>query len=113
MPTGVYVSTGNPALRRAVLHQLREAPDLGPWFDGSPDGKAPPGALLISTTSDCPAERCAELAALGVAVVILAAIPRNDDRELYQRAGAAAYLPMSIRPGELLSQLRVVAASKA
>ncbi|MBI5949551.1 MAG: hypothetical protein HY875_15535 [Chloroflexi bacterium] len=110
MPTKtVYVATGNPALRRGLLAQFEQQRDLFFVPEPSRNGLATHGDILISTPMDCPAERCAQLAESGVRVMILAPVPRDRERQRYRRAGAAAYLPMSVEHGHLLQEVQRVA----
>ncbi len=105
----VYVATDNAALRRALLAQFGQQPDLFFVPEASRNGMATHGDVLLSTPTDCPAERCAELAGAGVRVMILAPVPRDRERQRYRRAGAAAYLPMSVEHGHLLHEVQRVA----
>jgi len=107
----VHVATGNAALRRGLLAQFGQQPDLFFVPEASRDGLAAEGDVLISTPMDCPVERCAALAEKGVRVMILAPVPRDRERHTYSQAGAAAYLPMSVEHGHLLQEVERVAAS--
>ncbi len=110
-PKTVYIATDNAALRRGLMAQFGQQPSLFFVPDSSPDGLAVPGDVLVSTPSDTPAERCAELAAEGLRVVILAPVPREREHQRYRLAGAAAYLPMSVEHGQLLSEVQRVVES--
>ncbi len=105
----VHVATDNAALRRGLLAQFGQQPDLFFVPEASCNGMAAHGDVLISTPMDCPAERCARLAEAGVRVMILAPVPRDKEQQLYRRAGAAAYLPMSVQHGHLLQEVERVA----
>jgi DNA-binding NarL/FixJ family response regulator len=104
----VQVVASDEALRSALVNRLQAA-DLEPApRGGTLDHVCSPG-VVVATTSDCPSERCAELAASGVRVVVLAPVPRPGERERYLRAGAAAYLPMDVDGRELVRSVRHVA----
>lgn len=62
--------------------------------DGDPQG--PVARLVIAPVNDCPVDLCASLSARNWKVIILAAIPRDDERLEYIRAGAYAYLQMDL-----------------
>jgi hypothetical protein len=53
--------------------------------------------VLISTTGDLTPDQAARMVSDGTAVIILATVPRGDERRAYVAAGAH-YVPMS--PGE-------------
>lgn len=54
-----------------------------------------PGLLVTSTTQCSPAE-CAGIAEVGHQVIVLAAVPSAFQKQVYENAGASAYLPMSL-----------------
>jgi hypothetical protein len=93
-------------LRRALVAQLRQAPDFElPELGGPMDG-ASASDVVVSTTSDCPEGRVAEFARDGVRVVVLAAIPRKEECRRYRSAGASAYIPMTADGVSLLKEIR-------
>jgi len=99
----VRVETSDRLLRRALVAQLRQEPafvllESSDTRNGSD--------IVVSTTSDCPSDRCKELAAKGTQVVVLAAIPRSEERARYQLAGARAYIPMTADGPLLLKEIR-------
>jgi hypothetical protein len=62
-------------------------------------GLPPPGApntIVVADSRAVSTEQCDRLARAGHPVVVIAAIPRDDDRTGYLRAGARAYLPMAL-----------------
>ncbi len=101
----LHVVTSDGALQKALRARLSGA--LG--VDLSHDGQRRQPArddIVVSTTTECPADRAAELAAAGVHVIILSAIPREEERVRYRQAGADAYLPMSMDVTELVDAIR-------
>jgi DNA-binding NarL/FixJ family response regulator len=64
--------------------------------------------VVVTPVSDCPSERCVELAAEGTRVIILAAIPRESERDRYLEAGAAAYVAMTVGGDQLIGEIRRV-----
>lgn len=59
-------------------------------------GDVTSGSVVITTTMDCSAGGCAALTGNGATVVILASFPGAFEQAAYLRAGAAAYLLMSV-----------------
>lgn len=99
----IHVVTADGALRRALVARLDRVPGLHDHASGAPDFAAiRAGEIVISTPTDCPPERAAELTRSGIAVIILAAIPRPGEQARYERAGVTAYIPMLIDGVELL-----------
>ncbi|MCC7366743.1 MAG: hypothetical protein IT303_20465 [Dehalococcoidia bacterium] len=97
--------TSDRLLRRALLAQLRQAPEFVlPECGNTDDPEATD--VVVSTTSDCPEGRVAEFTKDGVSVVVLAAIPRNDECRRYRSAGASAYIPMTADGVSLLKEIR-------
>jgi hypothetical protein len=70
------------------------------------------GILVTSTTQCSPAE-CAGIAEAGVRVIILAAVPSDFQRGLYESAGAAAYLPMALDLDPLFAAIARIEAAAA
>jgi len=96
MMTTVHVLTTDGALRRALLGRLERVPEIDRLVTGEADSPPQPRDIVVATASDCPTERVAELATSGVRVIILAAVPREGDRDRYRQAGARAYVPMTV-----------------
>lgn len=65
------------------------------------------GTLVTSTTQCSPAE-CAGLAEAGMHVIVLAAVPSEFQKGLYESAGAAAYLPMTLDLAPLIAAIKRV-----
>ncbi|MBE7518789.1 MAG: MarR family transcriptional regulator [Thermoflexaceae bacterium] len=91
----VHVLTRDPALRRALLAHL-EADESLPVAAGSDPAEVKPGDVVVAPSSDCLPERCAEFAARGARVIVLATLPAEAERQRYLAAGVFAYLPMAI-----------------
>ncbi len=101
--TPVHVVSSDGALRRALVARLERAPELHHHTSGDLDfSSIRPGDVVVTTPADCPPERAHELVRAGAAVIILAAIPRQEERSRYERAGVAAYIPMLIDGVDLL-----------
>lgn len=104
--TVVHVATSDVSLHRALRSRLtRTEPFKVSAFEGAV-GEAARGDIVVTTVSACPVEHCAELASQGVAVIVLAAIPRQAEADQYRAAGAAAYIAMTVDSEELLRELR-------
>ena len=104
----VHVVASDETLRSALVNRLQAA-ELVPPPRGDTLDHVYSSGVVVATTADCPSERCAELAAAGVRVVVLAPVPRQGERDRYLRAGAAAYLPMDVDGRELVRSVRNVA----
>lgn len=102
----VRVETSDRLLRRALVAQLRQEPAFV-LLESSDNGHG--SDIVVSTTTDCPSDRCKELVATGTRVVVLAAIPRSEERARYQLAGARAYIPMTADGLSLLKEIRAAA----
>jgi hypothetical protein len=93
----IHVVSADGALRRALVARLERAPELHEHTEGAAGFEGiGPGDVVVTTPADCPPERAHELVRAGAAVIILAPIPRPEERARYERAGAAAYIPMLI-----------------
>ena len=104
-----------PEVALLIAHTgLRQAlePYLRAWgFGVVPFGGEPP-PVVVTTATDSPVPVCAELARRGTSVVVLATVPRENERALYLRSGAAAYVPMSGAGDQLLQAIRSVTDSR-
>ena len=87
----VVVAVADRALRRILTLWLRDAM---PDWDVRAADHAEPGEVIVATPFDLSAAAAAELALRNVRVVILAPMPRSEERERYALAGAA-YVAMS------------------
>lgn len=108
-PSGpLWLALADRALYRALRAQLARLAD---WdfrpLDESPE-EAPSGAIVVTTPAVINVDQCRQLAARGVYVVVLCPIPRGGEREAYLRAGAAAYVTMSVDGRELFEALRAI-----
>lgn len=102
---GLYVVTGDRALKRALIGRIQLAPEFHlPPSDGSFD-QLSAGDLVLTTPADCSPAFCAQLVAAGVHVVILAPVVREADGARYRRAGAE-YIPMLVNTQQLFEVLR-------
>ncbi len=108
MGASVHVITSDSALQRALASRLERSQPPEPSEDGA-DDSARRTEIVVTTASECEPERCERLASRGALVIVLAAIPRDTERERYFRAGAAAYVPMAVDSGELLAEIRRLA----
>lgn len=106
----VQLLVRDPRLRQALTLHL-----AGSFIVAAEDASADedPPRLVLTTTIDTKPELCAELVATGNVVVVLAAVPRDHEQELYEAAGASHYLAMSLEPGELDTALQDAARSES
>ena len=102
--SGIYVVTGDRALKRALVGRIQRAHDFHlPASDGSFD-QLGAGDLVLTTPADCSPAFCAQLVAAGVKVIILAPVVREADRARYRRCGAG-YIPMLVDTEQLFEAL--------
>jgi DNA-binding NarL/FixJ family response regulator len=59
-------------------------------------------AVLLAASSQCSPAECEELTRSGRKVIVLAALPSDEQRSAYLAAGAAGYLPMAVDTRPLL-----------
>lgn len=90
-------------LAAATGREVEIIPDL-------PTGLKAPGVLVTSTTQCSPAE-CAGISETGHQVIVLAAVPSAFQKQLYESAGAVAYLPMSLDLAPLIEAIGEVEAT--
>jgi hypothetical protein len=102
----VHILTADPVLRNALVARLREPGTGVAELRIEVGNHMGPLDVVVAPTTDCPPERCAELDARGANVVILAPIPRDDERERYLAAGARGYIPMNVDAAQLLRTIR-------
>jgi len=104
--TVVHVATSDVSLHRALKSRLARTDGVTvSAFEGAV-GEAAKGDIVVTTVSECPVEHCAELSTRGIAVIVLAAIPRQSEADQYRAAGAAAYIAMTVNSDELLREVR-------
>jgi hypothetical protein len=102
-PISVYFADAKLArtlgerLAAATGRRVDIVDDLLPALESS-------GPLVTSTTQCSPVE-CAGMTDAGRRVIILAAVPSAFQEELYGKAGASAYLPMSLDLGPLVEAI--------
>lgn len=106
----VHVVTSDGALRRALLGRLEHVPGLNLLMRDGTAGAPKPEDVVVATTTDCPSERVAELTTAGVRVIILAAVPRASEQDRYRKAGAQAYIPMTVDTTQLVDAIQQAAA---
>ncbi len=97
----VFVSVPSPLLERALHGALAELlPDVV-VENGSLDMGA--GGVVVTTPAACSPAECRRLTAEGTRLIFISPIPVTAERELYEGAGAYAYLPMQIDATHLLA----------
>lgn len=106
--TRVHLFLADDSLRRALGVLIRAVPgfELESRADGWPDADE----LVIATTNDLPPERVRSFTAANVYVVVLTPVARSRERQRYESAGVAAYLPMTADGHLLLDELRGIPA---
>ena len=106
----VFVSVPSPLLERALHGALAELlPDVV-VENGSLEQGA--GAVVVTTPAACSPAECRRLAAQGTRIIVISPIPMAVERELYESAGAYAYLPMQIDATQLLANAIRLALSR-
>ncbi len=107
----IHIATADEALRRALQARIeRSTNGTRIVADGSVES-ATKGDVLIATPADCPDVECHLLTQRGVAVIILAPVVRQSERERYLRAGASSFIPMLVDSGELVHAIDEALAS--
>ncbi len=92
----VFVMVSDAELSRAVARWARHTLPGTAVEVALPSRALRASDVVITTEGDCTTFRCAEFVQTGVAVIVLAAVPRPSSELHYRAAGAAAYLPMSL-----------------
>ena len=100
----IRVETTDRLLRRALLAQLKHAPELQVQAENHQNGHRP--EVVVSTTSECPVSKVIELVKDGARVVVLAPVPRDEEQRKYKTAGVSAYLPMTANGESLIREIR-------
>ncbi len=97
----VYAKSG--PLRQALTGLIGEFAEVTPAADFVPAPKPGPtcSPVVVAPVSDCPPETCGMLAGQGWHVVLLAPVPRKEERERYMASGAIGYVPMTVQSDEL------------
>jgi hypothetical protein len=98
------LSIGNAVLRRALARSLGDAFSI----TDEVAQEELSGLLVLTTPADLPPVDCDGLAREGAIIVIIAALPRDDEAQAYLDRGAVRYLEMGLPPDELVAQLREV-----
>ena len=95
-----FIAIDDPGLARVLAVFLRDLIPC-PVVVSPLTSFARAGDAAVVTPSDCDAVCAAELESRGVGVVVLAPVPRAEERTRYQAAGAE-YLAMSMESNQLL-----------
>lgn len=74
-------------------------------------GRTAPGDVVVMTCDSGAVERCADLTRHDVRVILVAAIPSEEEEAAFRRAGAEGYLPMSLDLHPLLDAVAAALAS--
>ena len=96
MGKAIHIFTTDSALRHALAARIGTSSTalISPCCEDEDTVVA--GDLVISPSGDCPPARCEELSHAAAKVIILAALPRQDEEVRYAAAGASAYIPMTL-----------------
>jgi DNA-binding NarL/FixJ family response regulator len=100
------ILTSDPALQRAVAAHFVTRGGFRVTGELPPANEPGDPVLALLPVSECSLDRCRQLAAEGLSVLVLAAIPRRDEKAAYLAAGAVAYLPMTVSPAGLVDDVR-------
>jgi hypothetical protein len=108
MAIEVRVQASSEVLRFSLVRQL----EAGGGLDVEAGGPAAPGRarIIVVPVADCSPPECREFIDAGAAVIILAAIPSDRQRDTYLHAGAAAYVAMTPGTPDLLDAVSAAAA---
>ncbi|MCC6960295.1 MAG: hypothetical protein IT301_10645 [Dehalococcoidia bacterium] len=97
----VFVSVPSALLEKALHGALAELlPDVVVENGSLEQGAS---AVVVTTPAACSPAECRRLAAQGTRIIVISPIPMAVERELYEGAGAYAYLPMQIDATHLLA----------
>lgn len=98
MEAVVRVVSADGALRRALVSRLTNAPgmDVRVQADVPRDWNYLRGDIVVIPATEVPPARCQSLAASGIHVIVLAALPRQTERASFLAAGAFAYVTMAV-----------------
>lgn len=61
--------------------------------------------ILVTSTTQCSPVECHGVVEEGTQVIVLAAVPSSFQKGLYEKAGASAYLPMTLDLEPLLEAI--------
>lgn len=109
MAPTIVVLVANPRLRDALATALRSSGLVRCYTRLNEAPSDWSGVVTVVTTADCGPEQCASFSALGASVIVLSALSRPRDRQLYLDAGAAAFLSMPVPFHQLLSVVTAAA----
>ncbi len=100
----LHVLTHDVRLGRALVDLCRRVEGLHIGGIRPIDAFAPgESSLVLSPTPECTTGICEQIVRAGAKVIVLAPIPRDNERLAYIGAGAHAYLPMELRSNTLLT----------
>lgn len=107
----VHVMTEDVTLRKALTKRLERVAGIN-VMGGEPleSGEA---SVIVTTAADFGNERCAQLARLGARVIVLAPVTRERERVDFLKAGAFAYVAMTVDAGLLVAAIRAAEAAFA
>jgi DNA-binding NarL/FixJ family response regulator len=101
MAVEVLVQASSEVLRFSLVRQLQYGGDLA--VDAStPSAFHGRATIVVIPVADCSAFECRDLVESGAAVIVLAALPSDKQRDSYLNAGATAYVSMTPGSPELL-----------
>jgi DNA-binding NarL/FixJ family response regulator len=114
----VHIVSRDVRLKRALGTRLRQLQHLI-VFDDVQDETLPPAVytnghgplptIVVAPSHDLTTGECTTIAQKGLHVIVLAAVPREHEREAYERAGAYAYLEMDISNRRLVECIDAIA----
>lgn len=94
MERALRIAVGDARLRAALEGHLASRFRLLTEPDTMHAGSA--GQVVVAGSSYLTPSECADLVASGAAVVVLAPVPRDAERDQYLAAGASSYVAMTI-----------------
>lgn len=97
----VHVVASHPGLRHRLSLELRAALEWPVACSAPPLRSLQDEVVVVTPTTNCSTGECRRLADLGALVVVLAALPFEEERQRYLAAGAAAYIVMEAGSTEL------------
>lgn len=94
MEPALRIAVGDARLHAALAAHLAGRFRLLDEDDSSPAGGV--GRVIVVAAGYLTPGECAELVAGGAAVVVLAPVPRDAERDQYLAAGASSYVAMTL-----------------